>query len=188
MKIPGADVPEAASAEFASAAILITNDKISFGPAAVQMENNQTAEIEGEYALDNSHAGLKISSRQLTIAEVQSRAEQVISAPPIPLLEKLRQGTWKGWIAFDRSGDRPGVWSGEYDLQNAHGNPRRGRAAAFYFGLGGDEERRNSYRSHPRPCRRPSSWKANTGTIRMPAGRIASASKLPKRNSRRWNG
>jgi hypothetical protein len=112
-------VPPAASAEFALAAILITNDTISFGPAAVQMDNGQTAEIEGEYALDNSHAGLKISTRQLTIAEVQLRAEHVISAPPIPLLDKLRQGTWKGWLAFDRSGDHPGVWSGEYELQNA---------------------------------------------------------------------
>jgi hypothetical protein len=112
-------VPPAASAEFASAAILISNDTISFGPAAVQMDNGQSAEIEGEYALDNSHAGLKISTRQLTIAEVQLRAEHVISAPPIPLLDKLRQGTWKGWLAFDRSGDHPGVWSGEYELQNA---------------------------------------------------------------------
>src|SRR5579863_2425036 len=112
-------VPPAASAEFASAAILITNNSISLGPAAVQMDNGQTAEIEGEYALDNSHAGLKISTRQLTIAEVQLRAEHVISAPPIPLLDKLRQGTWKGWLAFDRSGDHPGVWSGEYELQNA---------------------------------------------------------------------
>jgi AsmA protein len=112
-------VPPAASAEFAFAAILITNDAISFGPAAVQMGNGQTAEIEGEYALDNSHAGLKISTRQLTIAEVQLRAEHVISAPPIPLLDKLRQGTWKGWLAFDRSGDHPAVWSGEYELQNA---------------------------------------------------------------------
>jgi hypothetical protein len=34
-------------------------------------------------------------------------------------LEKLRQGTWKGWIAFDRMDEQPGVWSGEYDLQNA---------------------------------------------------------------------
>ena len=83
------------------------------------MENGQSAEIEGQYALDNSHAALKITTRQLTIAEVQSSAEHVISSPPIPLLEKLRQGTWKGWIAFDRTGDRAGVWSGEYDLQNA---------------------------------------------------------------------
>jgi hypothetical protein len=35
------------------------------------------------------------------------------------LLERLRQGTWKGWIAFERTDDLPGVWSGEYDLQNA---------------------------------------------------------------------
>jgi len=110
--------PQAASAEFASAVVLFANDKVSFGPAEVQMENGQTAEIEGEYALDNSHASLKITTRQLTIAEVQSSAEHVISAPPIPLLEKLRQGTWKGWIAFDRTGDHAGVWSGDYDLQN----------------------------------------------------------------------
>jgi hypothetical protein len=112
-------IPDVLSAEFPSASILFANDKISFGPVEIQMENDQTAEIEGEYSLDNSHAGLKLSSRQLTIAEVQSRAGQVISAPPIPLLEKLRQGTWKGWIAFDRTGDHSGVWSGEYDLQNA---------------------------------------------------------------------
>lgn len=111
--------PSAASAELSSAAVLVDNDKISFGPAEVQMENGQSAEIAGEYALDNSHAALRITTRQLTIAEVQSSTKNVIAAPPIPLLERLRQGTWKGWIAFERSGDRPGEWSGEYDLQNA---------------------------------------------------------------------
>ena len=83
------------------------------------MDNGQSAEIEGQYALDNSHAALKITTPQLTIAAVQASAEHVIAAPPIPLLEKLRQGTWKGWIAFDQKDDHPGVWSGEYDLQNA---------------------------------------------------------------------
>ena len=85
----------------------------------MQRENGQSAEIEGEYALDNSHAGLRITSRQLTIAEVQTSAERVISAPPIPLLEKLRQGTLKGWIAFEKKEDQAGVWTGEYELQNA---------------------------------------------------------------------
>jgi hypothetical protein len=111
--------PHAVSAEFASAQVLFNNDQISFGPADVQMGNGQAAEIEGEYALDNSHAGLKITTRQLTIAEVQTSAERVISAPPIPLLEKLRQGTWKGWIAFEWKEDHAGVWTGEYELQNA---------------------------------------------------------------------
>ena len=120
MSLPSpAKSPPAASVEFASATVLFTNDKVTLAPSEVQMENGQTATIEGEYALDSNHASLKISTRQLTIAEVQSDAENAMSAPPIPLLERLRQGTWKGWIAFDRSGDHPAVWSGDYDLQNA---------------------------------------------------------------------
>ncbi len=111
--------PHAVSAEFASAPVLFNNNQISFGPADMQLGNGQAAEVEGEYALDNSRASLKISTRQLTIAEVQESAERVISAPPIPLLEKLRQGTWKGWIAFERTEDKAGVWTGEYELQNA---------------------------------------------------------------------
>ncbi|HYL77586.1 MAG TPA: AsmA family protein [Bryobacteraceae bacterium] len=111
--------PNAASAEFASGPVVFSGDTISFGPTDVRMENGQSAQIEGQYGLGDSHVQLKISTRQLTIAEVQSSAEHVISAPPIPLLEKLRQGTWKGWIAFDRQAESAGVWSGEYDLQNA---------------------------------------------------------------------
>ena len=111
--------PRAASAEFASAPVLFSRDKITFGPADVSMENGQSAEIEGEYMLENGRAALKLTTRQLTIAEVQSSAEHVISAPPIPLLERLRQGTWKGSIAFQRKGEEPGIWSGEYELQNA---------------------------------------------------------------------
>lgn len=108
-----------ASAEFDSARVLFNNNAIAFGPADVTMANGQSALIEGTYALDNSRAALRISTRQLTIAEVESSAENVISAPPIPLLENLRQGTWKGSIAFERRDDHPGVWSGQYELQNA---------------------------------------------------------------------
>ena len=107
------------SAEFASARVLFNNNSIEFPPADVTMENGQSARIEGLYALDNSRVALRITTRQLTIAEVQSGAEHVISAPPIPVLEKLHQGAWKGWIAFERQDDRPGVWSGQYELQNA---------------------------------------------------------------------
>jgi hypothetical protein len=111
--------PQGASAEFASAGVLIAKGRIVFGPAEVRTGNDQSAELEGDYSLDNSHTALKIRTRQLSIAEVQSSPAEAVAAPPIPLLEKLRQGAWKGWIAFERAGDQPGVWSGEYDLQNA---------------------------------------------------------------------
>jgi len=107
------------SAEFGSARVLFADNAITFGPADVTMENGQSAIIEGVYALDNSRAALRITTRQLTIAEVESSAEHVIAAPPIPLLENLRLGTWRGSIAFERRDDHPGVWSGQYELQNA---------------------------------------------------------------------
>jgi hypothetical protein len=108
-----------ASAEFDSARVLFSNNAIAFGPAEVTTENGQTAQIEGLYALDNSRAALRISTRQLTIAEVESSAEHVVSAPPIPLLESLRGGSWRGSIAFERAEDHEGAWSGQYELQNA---------------------------------------------------------------------
>jgi hypothetical protein len=107
-----------ASAEFDSARVLFSNNAIEFGPADVTMENGQSAQIEAIYALDNSRAALRITTRQLSIAEVESSAEHVVSAPPIPLLENLRQGSWRGSIAYERRDDLPGVWSGQYDLQN----------------------------------------------------------------------
>jgi len=110
--------PQSASAAFDSARLAFTNNNVILDPVSVQLDNDQSAEIQGQYAFDNSHTSFKITTPQLTIAEVEGGAGRLVEAPPIPLIEQLRQGTWKGWIAFDRKDDAPGVWSGEYDLQN----------------------------------------------------------------------
>ncbi len=99
--------------------MLFTNNEVSLDPVSVRLDNRQTAQIDGQYAFDGSHTAFKIATSQLTIAEVEYSTEHVVDAPPIPVLGTLRQGDWKGWIAFDRHDDRPGVWSGKYELQNA---------------------------------------------------------------------
>ncbi len=111
--------PQAVSAAFDSAHLAFTDKNVVLDPVSVQLDNGQSADVEGEYAFDSSHTSFKITTPQLTIAEVESDASRVAKAPPIPLLENLRQGTWKGWIAFDREDERPGVWSGAYELQDA---------------------------------------------------------------------
>jgi len=111
--------PEGEALEFESARLLLSKNRITLAPAAIRMDNGQSAEVEGEYALDDSYAALNISTRQLTIAEVESSAGQILKAAPIPLLDKLQRGTWKGRINFARMAGEPGAWSGEYDLQNA---------------------------------------------------------------------
>jgi len=110
--------PQSASAAFDSARLAFTDKNVTLDPVSVQLDNDQSAEIQGQYAFDNSHASFRITSPQLTIAEVEGGAGRLGETPPIPLLGQLRQGTWKGWIAFDRKDDGAGVWSGEYEVQN----------------------------------------------------------------------
>ena len=35
------------------------------------------------------------------------------------MIDELHQGSWKGWISFEKSTDKPAVWDGQYELQNA---------------------------------------------------------------------
>jgi hypothetical protein len=106
--------PQGGSAQFDSAQVQISDGKVVLAPADVEMDDGQSAQIEGEYALDNSRAVFRISTRQLTIG-----AAHLFNAAGIPLLEQLRQGDWKGWVSYEKTAENPPVWSGQYELQNA---------------------------------------------------------------------
>jgi hypothetical protein len=111
--------PQSGSVEFDSARLLFNNSEVSLDPVSVRLDKRQTAQVEGQYAFDGSHTAFKIAASQLSIAEVESSTQHVVDAPAIPVLGALRQGAWSGWIAFDRRDDRPGAWSGQYELRNA---------------------------------------------------------------------
>ncbi|HLG96119.1 MAG TPA: AsmA family protein [Bryobacteraceae bacterium] len=111
--------PRAGKASLDSARLAFSNRNVALDPVDVELDNGQSATITGKYAFDTRDTSFRITSPQLTIAEVENGTGQVVETPPIPLLEKLRQGTLKGWVAFDRKDDAPGAWSGQYELQNA---------------------------------------------------------------------
>jgi hypothetical protein len=82
------------------------------------MEDGQSAQVEGEYAFDNTHAAFRIATRLLTVGA----AHWFEAAPiplPIPMMGQLHQGAWKGWISYEKTAENPAVWSGQYELQNA---------------------------------------------------------------------
>jgi hypothetical protein len=106
--------PQGGSAQLDSAQVQISNGKVVLAPSDVEMEAGQSAQLEGEYSLDKSHAAFRIGTRQLTVG-----AAHLLDAASIPVLEQLHQGSWKGWISYETTGENPGVWSGQYDLQNA---------------------------------------------------------------------
>jgi hypothetical protein len=95
-----------------SAAVSIDRKALSLEPAAVRVGENQSAEVEGSYALEAPGGlDLKITTRGLSVADLHS-----FGVAAIPVLEQISQGTWRGWARY-RGG--PSGWSGEYELQNA---------------------------------------------------------------------
>jgi hypothetical protein len=107
-------LPDGGSAQFDSAQLQISNGRVALASSDVEMDQGQSAQIEGQYALDNSYASFRISTRQLPVGQVN-----LFDGGRIPPLAQVRQGFWKGWIAFEKTGDAPGAWSGQYELQNA---------------------------------------------------------------------
>ena len=116
LTLAGASVkfPQGGSAQVDSAQVQISNGKVVLAPSDIETEDGQSAQIEGEYAFDNSRAAFRISTRQLAMS-----ATHLLDTAPIPVIEHLRQGSWKGWISYQKIANTRGVWSGQYDLQNA---------------------------------------------------------------------
>ncbi len=114
VKFPQAGSVQGSSVQFDSAQVEIADGKVILGPSDVQMEDGQSAQVEGEYAFNNTHAAFRVSTRQLTVG-----ATHFFEAGPIPLIEQLRQGAWKGWISYEKTAENPALWSGQYELQNA---------------------------------------------------------------------
>ena len=91
---------------------------MTFGPAEVRFDSEQTSRLEGRYAFDANALSLRISTPLLSIAETRSLADRLLGTGPLPLLADCRLGSWKGWMGLERHEDGPAVWTGEYDLQN----------------------------------------------------------------------
>lgn len=115
--------PRGGSAQFSSAQVQICDGKIELAPSNLELSEGQSAQVQGEYSLDNSHAEFRVSTHLMTLSQSRDGAAsgtaRLLDAMPIPLLEHFDQGTWKGWVSYEKSGENPGVWSGQYDLQNA---------------------------------------------------------------------
>jgi AsmA family len=111
-------LPSAEPITFQSADVLVESSRILVGPAVVQMPNGQTAELEGSYLLASGDLRMRMSTAGMDIAELHSGTGRVLGAGSLPVLDEFRQGSWKGWIGYFRTGNEPGAWQGELEVQN----------------------------------------------------------------------
>jgi AsmA family len=113
VKFPDSGAAPLNTVKISSAQVQISDGKVVLAPSDVEMDDGQSAQIEGEYALDNSRAAFRINARKLAAG-----AAGFLNAGPIPLLGQLRQGSWKGWISYEKTSGNAGIWNGQYDLEN----------------------------------------------------------------------
>jgi hypothetical protein len=110
----------AGQAKFETLPIVVSGNDVVFGPSDLTLPSEQTATVQGHYSLDGQALRLRVSSLKLSVADIESGAVPVTGSVPIPVLELLRQGTFRGWIEFEREDQaQPGQWTGSYDVQNA---------------------------------------------------------------------
>lgn len=113
-------IERAGQAKFDDLPILLAGKEVTFGPADLTLPSEEIASVQGHYTLDGQSFKVRISSRQLSVAEIESGATPISGLSPIPILERLHQGSFRGWIEFGRDDPaQPGQWRGAYDVQNA---------------------------------------------------------------------
>ena len=107
-------MPGAPAVKAVVAAISIGGNTISAGPARVSVGEDETADVEVNYGLGYSGLDLKITSRELDVADLHG-----LGLGEVPLLDQISRGSWRGWTRYRKPPSAEGVWSGEYDLRNA---------------------------------------------------------------------
>lgn len=106
--------PEGGSAQFDSAQVNIANGKAVLHPVEVALDAGQSVQASGEYALDNSLIAFRISTRQMSAGPGHP-----LNAAAIPVIADLVQGSWTGWVSYERTAQNPPAWAGQFDLRNA---------------------------------------------------------------------
>src|SRR5260370_22396069 len=54
----------------------------------------------------------------MNLAELHSGVGRLLAPSALPLMDSLRQGSWRGWLELEHKNGEAASWSGEYELQN----------------------------------------------------------------------
>jgi hypothetical protein len=112
-------VPQGGVTEFASAPVAIRNNSVKVGPAAITFEEDQAADLQVDYNTGTQDLSLGLETKLLSIARTKDLISRLLGTGSVPLLERCRQGLWRGSLNFERAGDGQGTWTGGFELQNA---------------------------------------------------------------------
>jgi hypothetical protein len=117
-----AKAPSSSPVTFEKAHITVAKGKFQLAPATIYMQRGQSAQVEGSYSIEPGALEVRIATRSLRIGELQSGTGRLFGASSIPLLDNLRDGTWRGALTYRWDPENEGYWTGAFDVQSTRAN------------------------------------------------------------------
>ena len=107
-------IPDSPPIRFEQAYIVLDHGHVRLSPAVVRTSDQDQAQIEADYAMDEETLDLSISAEAMQVASL--RAQVALAA--VPWLEQVRSGQWSGQLHYRVAAAKAG-WTGRLQLGDA---------------------------------------------------------------------
>jgi uncharacterized protein involved in outer membrane biogenesis len=96
------------------AGVVFDSGHIHLAPALVRISDQNQAQVEADYAMEDRTLDISISADAIQVASL--RAQVALAA--VPWLEQVRSGQWSGQLQY-HYGPEQSQWTGQLDLRDA---------------------------------------------------------------------
>ena len=107
-------IPDSPPVRFEQAHMVVDHGHVRLSPAVVRTADQDQAQIEADYAMDEETLDLSISAEAMKVASL--RAQVALAA--VPWLEQVRSGQWSGQLHYRVTPAKAG-WTGRLQLGDA---------------------------------------------------------------------
>jgi hypothetical protein len=107
-------IPDSPPVRFEQARIVFDHGQVRLAPALVRTANDDQAQIEASYAINEGTVYLSISTEAMKVESL--RAQVALAA--VPWLEQVGAGQWSGRLNY-HSGAGSAGWTGNLQIKNA---------------------------------------------------------------------
>jgi hypothetical protein len=107
-------IPDSPPVRFDQAHMVLDHGHVRLSPAVAHTADQDEAQIQADYAMDEETLDLSISAERMKVASL--RAQAALAA--VPLLEQVRSGQWSGQLHYRATPAKTG-WSGRLQLGDA---------------------------------------------------------------------
>ncbi|MBV6432547.1 MAG: hypothetical protein IANPNBLG_02689 [Bryobacteraceae bacterium] len=119
LELPEASVNSGGIAfQLRAARFAVDGEQFRLLPAILDLGNGKSAQVEGRYSPSAHSFSWRTGNTLMPVKELLANSKQLLGAT-VPLLDQLEKGDWRGTLQFEKTGDDPAHWSGQFAIRNA---------------------------------------------------------------------